>query len=307
MVEYILLLQRAWQILTRHKLLWLFALLAVICGQDALFNLRGATRLQPFGEAIVNLPLTVAAALRSALANDSALLLGLAMIAAGLILTIAGVLFSAALIGLTQAIERGQDVSFKIGWRLALKRFVPMVGLRLIFNLPATLLSFLGLVVVIRLINPPSPPVFYQQTLQVLQESGWLGILLLIGLAIGVLIGAIGIGADRACVLEGVGVIESLQRGWEVLNRNRVQYLIITGIFISSTLLIVLLLACPTALLLTDQFSGFIQSAPIGSDLISTLIVHPLGIALLIVGLILYAGVTAYTSIVWTLAYRRHS
>ena len=107
-------------------------------------------------------------------------------------------------------------------------------------------------------------------------------------------------------MLEESGVFESLKRGREILRRNVAKYMVISGIFIASTLLIVFTVACPLALVFTDRVNQLAQTAPPGSDLTYYFLNDPAGLVIGLILLAIYAGVTAYTSIVWTLAYRRY-
>ncbi len=306
-MEYIVMLQRAWQILTRHKILWVFGLIAVLAGQDALFNLHGAHAVQPLTEAIVDLPPTAGTLARSIVPLGNDLVLVGVMIIFGLVLLFIGMLASAALIGLTQAAERGDPVDFKSGLHAGFQHIDRLIIIRLIFNIPFVVLSLAGFTIFLRTIDPAAVPLGYDQSLSALQDTGLLTIFLIISLITGIFIGAIGIGADRAVVIDGMGVIEALQQGWDTLRNNLGRYIIITGIFISTLLLFTLLLACPVAVVFTDQIAALTQTAPLNSDLTLILLNEPAGIGVLIIGGLLYAGVTAYSSIVWTIAYRRYA
>ena len=305
-MEYVTLLQRAWQIISRSKILWLFGLIAVLAGQEAVFNMRSAFRLQPLAEAIVNPPAIAANGLYALSLSGTSYLRDGLIIFAGLMLMAIGTLASAALIGLAQNAERGQTVNFLTGLHIGVKRVWPLLGIRLIFNLPAVGLSLIAAFLLTHLIDFAGPPLSYPQMLQVLQNADFLPLLLMAGIVFGVLIGAIGVGADRACVLEETGVFESLKRGWAILRRNLAKYMVITGIFIASTLLIVFTAACPLALIFTDRVNQLAQTAPAGSDITYYFLNDPAGLVIGLILLAIYAGVTAFTSIVWTLAYRRY-
>lgn len=302
MSEYVLLLQRAWHIITRHKVMLAFAFIAVIAGQDAVFNMRGVIRLPPLTEAIVNLPLPYANLVRDLLPQANGLLLIAAMISMGLICLIFGLIGNGALIALTQSIERGAGATFKAGWQMGFKALPTLLVIRLIFNIPIVLLSIAGFLISTRLFDPTGGPIGYAA---ILEYSGLLPIFLIVGGVVGLLIGAIGIGADRGCVLDELGAIASLKHGWQMFRRHLSRYFAVTGIFISSGLLIVLLLACPLAMLLADQIGALVQSVPAGTDLTPLLLSTPLGAAIGVVLLLAYAGFTAFASVVWTLVYRR--
>lgn len=302
-MEYILLLQRAWQIFVRNKFLLIFGFVAVLTGQDALWNMRGALRLQPLTEALVNLPLSTANVLRALVPIEAGALLGVVMIVIGLIVLAIGCAANAAIIGLTQAVERGEAITIRSGVQLGLRFFRPLIGLRLIFHIPATILSIATFLVLSRLVLGPVV-LGYSETLLALQAVGLLPILLIIGLIFGLLIGAIGIGADRGIVLEGLGVFAALTFGWQKFRQNPGKYVSVTGIFVSTGLLIVLLIACPLAMLLAERLTELARLVPVGADLTPLLLSSPLGLITGAVLLALYAFATVYIAIVWTLAYR---
>jgi hypothetical protein len=306
-MEYILMLQRAWQILTRHKILWLFGLIAVLAGQDALFNLHGGRPVQPVLEAIVNLPPTAASLARSIVPLGSEIALIGLMIGLGVALTLIGMLANAALISLTQAAERGDAINFKVGLRAGWQHIDRLIIIRLIFNIPFVVLALLGFIVLQRLIDPTLAPLSFSQSLWVLQEAGLLPIFLIVSLIAGVFVGAIGIGSDRAVVIDGLGIVAALRQGWQTLRDHFSKYFVISGIFISTMLLIALVLFCPVALLFAERVAALAQTSSLNTDLTTTLWNEPSGSALIIIGVLLYAVITAFISITWTIAYRRYA
>ncbi len=302
-MDYILLIQRSWQIMVRHKFLWLFGFIAVLAGQDALWNLRGALRLQPLTEALVNLPLSTANVLRALIPTTAGALLGVAMLVGGLILLAVGCAATAALIGLTQAAERGEPIDLRSGVKLGARYAAPLVGLRLIFHIPAVILSIATFLVLSRLVDGQFV-LGYSQTLLALQAVGLLPILLLMGLVFGLVVGGIGVGADRGIVLEGLGLLPALDHGWQKLRQNIGKYVAVTGIFVSTGLLIVLLIACPLAMLLAEKLGELAQAVPVGADLTPLLLSSPLGLLVGAALLALYALATTYVTVMWTVAYR---
>lgn len=297
MSEYLLLLQRAWQVVGRNKLLWLFGLVAVIAGQDAVFNLRGALRLDPLADVLVNLPLPATDLVR-AVAPDTASVAGAALtLALGAILIIVGAAANGALLTLTQAVERGDDVTLKIGLQAGIKYLWPLAALRLVLNLPALVLALLALL-----------SVGGQSTVtQTLQTAGLLPLFLIAGLIAGVLAGAIGVGAERACVFDGVGVIDAMRHGAELLRKSFSRYVALTGIFVASALLGIFTLACPLSIVLSDTVSALAQGLPLGTNLTPLLLGTPVGLLIGALLLLAYAFFTAFTSVAWTLLYRRYA
>jgi hypothetical protein len=306
-MEYILVLQRAWQILTRHKILLVFGLIAVVTGQDALFNLHGGRPMQPLLEAIVNLPSPAANLARSIAPVGSELVLIAVMIGLGVGLTFIGMLANGALIGLTQSAERGDEISFKAGLRLGWQHIDRLVIIRLFFNIPFVVLALLGFIVLQRLIDPAIGPLTFSESLVALQEAGLLPIFLIVSLITGMFVGGIGIGTDRAVVIDGLGIVAALRQGWQTLRDHFSKYFVLSGIFISTLLLIALVLFCPVALLFAGRVAELAQTSSLNTDLTATLWNEPSGSVLIIIGLLLYAVITAFISITWTIAYRRYA
>jgi hypothetical protein len=297
MSEYVLLLQRAWQVVFRYKVLWILGLIAVIVGQDAVFNLRGALRLDPLADVLVNLPLP-AADLARAVAPDTTGAAGvLITLGLGAILITVGAAANGALLVLTQAVERGDEVTLKVGLQAGAKYLRPLVALRLLLNVPA-----IGLTLIALLIAGGQAAIT-----QTMQAAGLLPVFLIVGLIAGAFAGAIGVGAERACVFDGQGVIAALRQGAALLRKHLTRYCVMTGIFIASALLVVFALACPLSIFLSDTVSALAQGVPSGTNLTPLLLGTPIGLAVCALLVIAYAFFTAFTSVVWTLMYRRYA
>ncbi len=297
MSEYVLLLQRAWQVVFRYKVLWMLGLIAVIVGQDAVFNLRGALRLDPLADVLVNLPLPAADLVRAVAPDTTGAVGVLVTLVLGAVLIAVGAAANGALLVLTQAVERGDDVTLKVGMQAGGKYLRPLVTLRLLLNMPAIALTLIAL-----LIAGGQAAVT-----QAMQAAGLLPVFLIVGLIAGVFAGAIGVGAERACVFDGLGVIEALKQGAALLRRLLSRYFIVTGIFIASALLVIFMLACPLSIFLSDTVNALAQGVPLGTNLTPLLLSTPIGVAVGALLVIAYAFFTAFTSVVWTLIYRRYA
>ena len=297
MSEYVLLLQRAWQVVVRHKVLWVLGLIAVIVGQDAVFNLRGALRLDPLADVLVNLPLPAADLVRAAVPDTTGAAGVLVTLVLGAILIAVGAAANGALLVLTQAVERGDDVSLKIGLQAGAKYLRSLLALRVLLNLPSIVLALIAL-----LIAGGQAAVT-----QAMQAAGLLPVFLIVGLIAGVFAGAIGVGAERACVFDVLGVIEALKQGAALLRRLLSRYFIVTGIFIASALLIIFTLACPLSIFLSDTVNALAQGVPLGTNLTPLLLSTPIGVVVGALVVIAYAFFTAFASVMWTLIYRRYA
>jgi hypothetical protein len=297
MSEYLLLLQRGWQVVVRHRILWLLGLIAVIVGQDAVFNLRGALRLDPLADVLVNLPLSAADLVHVITPDSAGIIHALVAVGLGAILLVVGAAANGALLVLTEAVERGQAATLKVGVQAALKYLRPLIAVRWLLNAPA-----IGLALIALLIAGGQPAVT-----QAMEAAGLLAVFLIAGLITGALAGAIGVGAERACVFDGLGVIDALRQGAVLLRKHFTRYLVVTGIFIASALMVVFMLACPVSIFLSDTVSGLAQGVPLGTNLTPLLLGTPIGLAVGALGVIAYAFFTAFTSVVWTLVYRRYT
>lgn len=297
MSEYVLLLQRALQVVSRYKVLWVLGLIAVLAGQDAVFNLRGALRLDPLADVLVNLPLPAADLVRSVVPDATSLVGAVITLVLGTILIAVGAAANGALLVLTQAIERGDDVTLNIGLQAALKYVRPLFVLRVLLNLPSIALALIAAL----LAGGQSA------VTQAMQAAGLLPVFLIGGLIAGACAGAIGVGAERAYVFDALSLIEAVRQGANLLRKNFVRYCVVTGIFIASALLIIFTLACPLSIFLADTVNALAQGAPLGANLTPLLLSTPIGLALAALLLLAYAFFTAFTSVVWTLVYRRYA
>jgi hypothetical protein len=297
MSEYVLLLQRAWQVVFRYKILWLLGLIAVIVGQDAVFNLRGALRLDPLADVLVNLPLPAADLVRAIAPGNAGLVGVLIALVLGTILIAVGAATNGALLVLTQAVERGNAVTLKVGVQAAQKYLRPLIALRWLLNAPAIALALIALLMAGG----------QAAVTQTLQAAGRLPLFLIAGLIAGAFAGAIGVGAERACVFDGLGVIDATRQGIALLRKHFIRYCAVTGIFIASALLVVFTLACPLSIFLSDTVNALAQGAPSGANLTPLLLGTPIGLAVAVFSVIAYAFFTAFTSVVWTLVYRRYA
>ena len=80
-----------------------------------------------------------------------------------------------------------------------------------------------------------------------------------------------------------------------------------TGIFSASVLLVVFTLACPLSIFLPGTVRALAQGVPSGTNLTPLLPGTPIGSAVDALLVIACAFFTTFTSVVWTLIYRRYA
>lgn len=288
-------LTRAWQIIWKHKVLWIFGILAGCAsgGGGANFNYRTSYRgetpqqMQPYIDQFNSLPDGVIAVL----------VIGLILVAL-LIIVIAIFLGTIGRIGLirgTHQVEGGAtSLAFNELFSGSTRFFWRVFGL----NLLVGLLVFLAILVLGGVL--------------VLGSIVTLGLLALCALPlvclvipIGWLINVIVEQSSIAIVLEDLGVTEGLNRGWQVVKSNIgpmiVMWLVLT---VAVTGIGGFILALPLFLVVAPAVLGVMaeSQAALGGGL---LVAGLCFVAYLPVMIVLYGILRGYVETAWTLTFMR--
>jgi hypothetical protein len=305
-------LSRAFAITIQHRSLWILGFLASLLASASSslnlpINLPTSTGTLPFLDGLEGNP-----QLLSALITVLCLLIGL-----GIALAVIGVIAQGALITSVGQIEDQGVTSLGQAWSAAARRFWALLGLRIVLALPV-----LGLIVLaIVLFGGSLLPVVLaaargEQSLDDLLGDVGASLLLLlcsgcvmicVGGIYSILASALQTFGDRAILLENLGVISGLQRGWEVFRSNlfniillALVMLVISFVVSLITSLILTLIALPTTI------AGLVTSLSEEGAQSSTLVLIVLVfIVAALIGALISALVTTFTSAVWTLAYRQ--
>jgi len=126
----------------------------------------------------------------------------------------------AAIIALVGEIEAQRPAGVRQGFRLGFARFLPYLGINLIIGIPFGLLA-MGMIA-----GGLSPLVLLLARQEIVKAIGVaLTIILMVPIIVILVLSGIAIGIFmafflRACVLERLGVLASLRRGWEVIRHN---------------------------------------------------------------------------------------
>jgi hypothetical protein len=197
---------------------------------------------------------------------------------------------SAALISMVNNAAEGQSPSLNDGIQSGIRWFLPVLVIDLLLAIPMWIISFL--------LTGSFFGAFMTQANQggVGSASGLfagLGLSMLVLFVVGILLGAITIGAERSAVLENTGAIDAIKRGWTVFSTHIVDYIVI-GLMLFVVLLAVgILMGCAFSIF---GLGGFAVGARAG------IVAVIIGIVL---SAILGAILTVFVSTVWTLAYRK--
>ncbi len=295
-LDYLKLLERSARMVWKHKILWLFGFLSALggggwssytgrpgsSGQDT----AGAERIIEQGrEAIAAyLPLIV-------LAVGVLLLIGL-------VLFVLGYIARGGLIGLASsyAADRPANVGdgFQIGWRFWLR----LLGIDLVLFLPLLfgLAIVVGAVVAVTVIlsGGDSPAQAGAGIAFLCLLFAGIAVLVIVLIPLIIFLSLLQLLAHRSAVLSCTGVLDSIRDAYAMLRRHfwdvvlvwLMRLVIGIGISFVTFLLGVMLLGIPIAVMLVSVIAGVILLLP------------GLLVLLFVTGV-----VTAFTSVLWTLAY----
>lgn len=273
-MDYSRLLNRAWTMVWTHTFLIFLGVLAALTGGGNNFRWQmngnnGSN--QPtvdWGENVfTRIPIWL-------------IVFGVALVLAlGLILWVISTVARGGLIAGVDAIERGQESTFLTAWHVSWQKVWTLLGIALLPLLPILLLLVAGLTTVGVLAGFTA---LFRGELDFPWRTGF-GVTL-IGLACLTVPVAVGLTlvrnfAERACLLENLGVFAAYRRGWDVLIRNLGPAVILFLIQIGLSILLGIGLLGP----------GLVMAL--------CFLLWPL---LLLIG----GAVAAYFSTLWTLAWR---
>jgi hypothetical protein len=324
-MDHIKILKRAWAITWDYRLLWVFGILIALGSARARGNGGGGggggggssatgllTPVSTFGSTIAS---------RGSGSWELAFVLGIAFLIIALIVAtqVLRYLSEVAVIRMVDLYETsGEKVSLRQGFAWGWSRSTLRIFLIDLLLALAGMVAFL-----LMLIVAAAPLLVWLTKSSVLQAIGTsisviLGVLMILILIAYVIVASLLVQFfRRACVLEDLGVIESMQRGWQVI-RMRLGDVVIMALLVFAILLGLTLLMIPLFLLLglVGILLGGIPALLVGG--IASLFVHgdtPWIIAalvgmpvfvLVVAAPLLFAGglIEVYKSSIWTLTYR---
>jgi hypothetical protein len=278
-----------------HPTLWVFGLLAALGGG---FNTRAnfsATR------PLTDLPPGLSDLLGDRLQSNAP-----AIIAAGILISLVLLFFStmgqAALLSLINRLENGERVSVGLGVDDAGKRFLHLLAVRFLLALPLIIIGAAAagslLAAFSGVFSQPesSTPSFDFSNLGAL--LGLAGLALIVSL----LVSGIGIGAERAVVIEQQPIFKSLSLGASLFIKQIGDFIIIGLLFIVVGIAVGLLFAC---VLIPIMFMGATTSSLLSESQAVPQVTGVAAVWTLLVGLVIGALAAIFNSSVWTLAYRQ--
>lgn len=303
-------LRRAWEILWRHKTLWLFGFIVSLgtVGARASVGSRGvweraARELPPELERItldfLSSPYLVVATV--------ALALLAVVVSTGL--TLLGALGRAALVDQVRAAEEHGVVELRAGWRAGTHHLWLVFLLRLLFGLPVALVTLVGILpatigILVALVERQRPELaiaslFLMPLTIIACLIPAVCLAVLLSAPLNVLLRL----ATRSCVLEGRSVRDGIARAWMMLREHIGLMTLLWAVQLLATIVTMIVVGLP---LMAVGF-GLLAVALVTS-LVSLLLSIALalvaGLLMWLVGAAIYGVVETYASTMWTLAYR---
>ena len=302
-------LRRAWEISWRHKVLWLPGFLVglgtvgvragVGCGVRWDWPVRA---LPPDAQRMIS-ELRSGPYFTVALVTLALLVLGL-----GVGLALLGALGRASLVDQVRAAEERGAVDLRAGWQMGGRHLWPVFFIRLLLGVPAGVVALAGLFPVagttILIAGQDRPEVVIPGVLTLpISILACLFPAVCLAALLTAPLGVLRRLAVRACVLEGIGVQQSVIRAWAMLRDHlgplTLVWLALLGVGIGMTIVISLPLALvAVSLAAVALLTVFVSPLP-GSALVLVT-----GTVVYLVGAAFSGVVEAFGSAVWTLAYR---
>ena len=304
-------LSRAFDITIRHRSLWFLGFLTALLAGAV--NLPALPIDLPPGVLVPGeLPLLDEGNSRLAAALVTLLCI---LVVLAIILAVVGVIAQGGLIAGVGQIEEQGSTSFGQAWSAAARRFWALLGLRIVLALPVLGLVVLAVVLLGGSLLPVALAVLRGEESPDLGSAGTSLLLLLCSGCVmicaiviyGVLASALQTFGERAILLENLGVINGLRRGWEVFISNLFNVILLALVLIVLNALFSLITGLVlTALALPATIGGLMSSLSEEGPQTSTIIFTVLMFVLIaLISALISALVATFGSAVWTIAYRQ--
>lgn len=313
-------LSRAFNIALKHRVLWVLGFLASLTSGvngagNALSNLSGLFTPGSSGEALPEVERFFGPIIREPGPIVGALCgLVCVVLLVSLALWVISIIAQGGLIGGVQQIEEEGNTTFGRAWSAGARNFWRLFGLSLLLALPVLLL----LIIFVALFGVTLAPIVTalargdESASSTAAGSAFAliccgGALGCIGLLYAIIAAALRTFGERAIVLEQKGVIDAVSRGWEVFRSNLGNIILLALLMLVVNIVVGFAIAIVSGLLFAPTLITAILSAGneggIGAGLLA---LRGLTLVLVaIVAAIINAIFAAFSSAVWTLAYRQ--
>lgn len=332
-MDYGRIIKRAWDITWRNKVLWVFGIAAALFGGMAgnrggtpglqytfggedLERWRRSMPGQPFGPRFM--PPFTQGDWQGILAAALGILAVLAVI--GFVLFIVGLIVRytsyGALISMVNEVEESEETSVKSGLRSGWKRFLHLLGIKILIGLG----TFVVVIAFLLILGILGAVLLAPGILLVTSKGGAIaaGVFILIGaglvLALVILVFALALSAFvtvlrmyafRSSVLEGKNVFEALGAAYGLI-RTRMRESLLTWLLLLAINLGLALLAIPFGLMAAGVLIGPAVALYAATEAIwpALLVAVPILFVLILVTVVIKGIYLTFHSAVWTLTFR---
>jgi hypothetical protein len=206
-----------------------------------------------------------------------------------------------ALIHMVNSIEDGRAVSVGFGVQAGLSRLIPLFFVTLALQIPLWLVAFLQTRSIVDVFTSSSQSSSFTN-LNALFNTGIFYVIFSIFVAL--LVGAIGVGAERAIVLKKQTVFAALRSGWNLLWRKLKDFMIIGLIFLLFTILLLVISTCMSSALIRSATVSMFAGAQNSISGLTSMFTSPVMALFFVVTLLFGLFAAVFVSSVWTLAFR---
>lgn len=222
-----------------------------------------------------------------------------------LVLQLAGAICQGALIYLVDAADRGAPLSFSAGLEAGIRSMWRLFLIALLVFSPFVLTILVMVAVAIASV------IAAFAGLQEFDAARVLAVLALVCLGIpflcliivaAFLLSVLAILAQRAVVLEQLGVVAAIRRGWALLRARFWDFVLLSLIWLAIGIVVGMIMALP-AVLLAVPFALVMTTQEPGPGLIALLVV--LVLAFVVYAVLISMLNAVFSSALWTLAYKR--
>jgi len=316
-MQYGALLSRAWHIIWRNKIIWLFGFLAALGsgggggGGNSNYRVGSGDFSQPGGS---GLPPELERQLARFFSDQTLVITVIVIIALiglviGLVLALLAALAHSAMVDMVREADETEATHFSTGWRTGLRRMVPTFLIRLLLGLPTFIIIMAGLAAFLVSFIPLVSRAGFRDA-ERLFAGGMLATLFLcflpaccLGILLDIPLRVLETLSIRALVLEDRGVLGSIRRGWNIFASNLGDVIVVWLIFFLVGIGVAVVVGLPLAAI---AFAAFFPLAIMAAA--SPIFIVPLVLIGILLGLLsaaIRSVVEAYSSSVWTLAYRQ--
>jgi hypothetical protein len=207
-----------------------------------------------------------------------------------------------ALISMVNVIADGAATSLMAGLQAGLRRLVPLLALSVLLYLPVWLMIFFlsGSILTI-FTSGLGQPGGLQATYVLAALSSFVSVAGLV-IVVNLIMSLIGVGAERALVLDDLPLVEALKFGWRLLLSHWRDYVSIGLMLVGIVLGLGLVFAFVLGPLLSALASNLSQTGDTAAAAVD--ISSPANIIFFLISLVVNSLFTVFATTVWTLAYR---